>query len=58
MGTNLKRTLCSPNGIAKKIIKKEVKQMYDVIIVGAGPAGISASLYTVRRNHKEDTGNG
>ena len=24
--------------------------MYDVIIVGAGPAGISASLYTVRRN--------
>lgn len=26
--------------------------MYDVIIVGAGPAGISASLYTVRRNLK------
>lgn len=24
--------------------------MYDVIIVGAGPAGISTSLYTVRRN--------
>ena len=24
--------------------------MYDVIIVGAGPAGISASLYTIRRN--------
>ena len=26
--------------------------MYDAIIVGAGPAGISASLYTVRRNLK------
>ena len=26
--------------------------MYDVIIVGAGPAGISASLYTVRINLK------
>lgn len=26
--------------------------MYDVIIVGAGPAGISASLYTVRRKLK------
>ena len=26
--------------------------MYDVIIVGAGPAGISASLYTLRRNFK------
>lgn len=26
--------------------------MYDVIIVGAGPAGISASLYTVRSNLK------
>lgn len=26
--------------------------MYDVIIVGAGPAGISASLYTVRGNLK------
>ena len=26
--------------------------MYDVIMVGAGPAGISASLYTVRRNLK------
>ena len=26
--------------------------MYDVIIVGAGPAGISASLYTIRRNLK------
>ena len=26
--------------------------MYDVIIIGAGPAGISASLYTVRRNLK------
>lgn len=26
--------------------------MYDIIIVGAGPAGISASLYTVRRNLK------
>ena len=26
--------------------------MYDVIIVGAGPAGISASLYTVRKNLK------
>lgn len=26
--------------------------MYDVIIVGSGPAGISASLYTVRRNLK------
>lgn len=24
--------------------------MYDVIIVGAGPAGISASLYTKRAN--------
>ena len=26
--------------------------MYDVLIVGAGPAGISASLYTIRRNLK------
>lgn len=26
--------------------------MYDVIIVGAGPAGISTSLYTIRRNLK------
>lgn len=26
--------------------------MYDVIIIGAGPAGISASLYIVRRNLK------
>ena len=26
--------------------------MYDVIIIGAGPAGISASLYTVIRNLK------
>lgn len=26
--------------------------MYDVIIIGAGPAGISASLYTIRRNLK------
>ena len=26
--------------------------MYDVIIIGAGPAGLSASLYTVRRNLK------
>lgn len=26
--------------------------MYDVIIVGAGPAGVSASLYTVRQNLK------
>ena len=26
--------------------------MYDVIIIGAGPAGISASLYTTRGNLK------
>ena len=26
--------------------------MYDVIILGAGPAGISASLYTKRGNKK------
>jgi len=26
--------------------------MYDVIIIGKGPAGISASLYTVRANLK------
>ena len=26
--------------------------MYDVIILGAGPAGISASLYTKRANLK------
>ena len=26
--------------------------MYDVIIIGAGPAGISASLYTRRANLK------
>ena len=26
--------------------------MYDVIIIGAGPAGITASLYTVRKNLK------
>ena len=26
--------------------------MYDVIIIGAGPAGISASLYTARSNLK------
>ena len=26
--------------------------MYDVIIIGAGPAGISASLYTQRANLK------
>ena len=25
---------------------------YDVIIIGAGPAGISASLYTIRANKK------
>ena len=25
---------------------------YDIIIIGAGPAGISASLYTVRANKK------
>ena len=25
---------------------------YDVIIIGAGPAGISASLYTVRANKR------
>ena len=25
---------------------------YDVIIIGAGPSGISASLYTVRANKK------
>ena len=25
---------------------------YDIIIIGAGPAGISASLYTVRANRK------
>lgn len=24
--------------------------MYDIIIIGAGPAGISASLYTLRAN--------
>lgn len=26
--------------------------MYDVIIIGAGPAGISAGLYTKRANKK------
>ena len=26
--------------------------MYDVIIIGAGPAGISAGLYTIRANLK------
>ena len=26
--------------------------MYDVIIIGAGPAGITASLYTLRKNLK------
>ena len=26
--------------------------MYDVIIIGKGPAGISASLYTIRANLK------
>ena len=26
--------------------------MYDIIIIGAGPAGISASLYTARANKK------
>ena len=51
-GRLLKKHYVPPNGIAKKHNKKEVKQMYDVIIVGAGPAGISASLYTVRRNLK------
>ena len=25
---------------------------YDIIIIGAGPAGISASLYTIRANKK------
>lgn len=29
-----------------------IKRMYDVIIIGKGPAGISASLYTVRANMK------
>lgn len=28
------------------------KLQYDVIIIGAGPAGVSASLYTVRSNLK------
>jgi thioredoxin reductase (NADPH) len=28
------------------------ENMYDVIIIGAGPAGISASLYTIRSNLK------
>lgn len=27
--------------------------MYDVIIIGAGPAGISASLYTRKRKFKD-----
>ncbi len=30
----------------------EDKTMYDVIIIGKGPAGISASLYTIRSNLK------
>ena len=33
-------------------IRKEKKLLYDVIIIGAGPAGISASLYTKRGNLK------
>lgn len=32
--------------------RKDILMMYDVIIIGAGPAGISASLYTQRANQK------
>jgi thioredoxin reductase (NADPH) len=32
--------------------KKEAKPMYDVIIIGAGPAGSSAAIYTARGNLK------
>ena len=43
----------SPNGQnVQKETSQNVPMLYDVIIVGAGPAGISASLYVGRANLK------
>lgn len=42
----------SVNKYLVSIEREELRIMYDVIILGAGPAGISASLYTERANLK------
>ena len=38
--------------VVLKTDRKDLDMEFDVIIIGAGPAGVSASLYTVRANKK------